>query len=143
MLTFPLKRGPCTGLAYREDCQPQSHLRTMFKLEGNLPDQDEKSGDIWKWTVDPKRQIRFCVPVTLITAYTLLMNQMYFTILCRVKTNPVVKFMINYLYPVLLGYSERFLYSKALRNFILRRKKLYLCSDSTIDIITSEIPSPD
>ena len=57
MLTFPLKRGPCTGLAYREDCQPQSHLRTMFKLRGTYQTRMRRWWHL-KWTVDPKCQIR-------------------------------------------------------------------------------------
>ena len=65
----------------------------------------------------------------------MLMNQMYFTILCRVKTNPIVKFMVNYLYPVLLGYLGGFLYSKALRKFILEERN-YTSAQTTIDIIT-------
>ena len=41
---FPLRKGPCTGLVYWEDCWPQNHLKTMFKQRRKLyPQQDKKT----------------------------------------------------------------------------------------------------
>ena len=104
------------------------------KTEGKLPDQEEKmmTSEVDSWSKTPDQA---CVPVTLIIAYTSLMNQMYFTILCRVKTNPIVKCMANFLYPVLLGYIGGFLYSKTLRKFILEKRN-YTSAQTTTDIIT-------
>lgn len=90
------------------------------------------TSEVDSWSKMPDQA---CVPVTLIIAYTSLMNQIYFTILCRVKTNPVVKCMANYLYPVLLGYLGGLLYSKALRKFILEKRN-YTSAQTTTDIIT-------
>ena len=43
--------------------------------------------------------------------------------------------MVNYLYPVPLGHLGGFLYSKALRKFILEERN-YTSTQTTIDIIT-------